>query len=85
MLAKGHHLWSGRIAVFECGWRVKWDCTFPLMNHEIETTKILGVDTGFVQQSFGVQVQVLSRRRRQTATKVVPHSLGPSRASEQAE
>ena len=31
-----------------------------VMNQEIETTKVLGADTGFVQQSFGVQVQVLS-------------------------
>ena len=58
-------------------------CYFSLViNHEIETTKVLGVDTGFVQQSFGVQVQVLSRRSRQTATKEVSHSLGPSRAAE---
>ena len=32
--------------------------------HEIKTAEVLGVDTGFVQQSFGVQVQVLSRWRR---------------------
>ena len=48
-----------------------------VINHEIEATKILDIDTGFVQQSPEVQVQVLSRRSRQTATEEVSHLLGP--------